>query len=71
MGLGADAPVVVVGDDPQLETRMANLGGACSVAVTTGIYDEAAFRAREDPMERPELLLSGIDRLYERLREGA
>jgi HAD superfamily hydrolase (TIGR01450 family) len=71
MGLKPGAKIVVVGDDPQLEAKMANLGGAYSVAVTTGIYDEAAFRAREDPMERPELLLSGIDRLYERLREGA
>lgn len=71
MCLAGDAKVVVVGDDPQLETRMANLGGALSVAVATGIYDEAAFLSREDPLERPELLLSGIDKLYERLREGA
>ena len=71
MGLSADAKVVVVGDDPQLEPKMANLGGAYSVAVTTGIYDEAAFKSREDPLERPELLLSGVDKLYDRLREGA
>jgi HAD superfamily hydrolase (TIGR01450 family) len=71
MGLPRDANVVVVGDDPQLEPKMANMGGAYSVAVTTGIYDEAAFKSREDPAERPELLLSGIDKLYERLREGA
>lgn len=71
MGLAADAKVVVVGDDPQLETRMANMGGAYSVAVTTGIYNEAAFTSREDPLERPELLLSGVDKLYDRLREGA
>lgn len=70
MGVSPDAKVVVVGDDPQLEAKMANLGGAYSVAVTTGIYDAAAFKSRADPLERPELLLSGIDKLYERLREG-
>ena len=71
MGLASGANVVVVGDDPQLETRMANQGGALSVAVTTGIYDEAAFRSREDPLERPRILLSGVDKLHELLREGA
>ncbi len=71
MGLSPDASVVVVGDDPQLEPKMANLGGAYSVGVTTGIYDEAAFKSREDPVERPELLLSGIDKLATMLREGA
>ena len=71
MGLAPDAPIAVVGDDPQLEARMANLGGAYSVGVTTGIYDEDAFKSREDPLERPKLLLSGIDQLHARLREGA
>lgn len=71
MGLADNAKIVVVGDDPQLETRMANMGGALSVAVATGIYDETAFKSREDPLERPQLLLSGIDKLYDRLREGA
>ncbi|MFC2953479.1 HAD-IIA family hydrolase [Marinicaulis aureus] len=71
MGLSPDAKIVVVGDDPQLEARMANEGGAFSVGVATGIYDEAAFRSREDPLERPELLLSGIDKLAALLREGA
>lgn len=71
MGLSPGANIVVVGDDPQLETRMANAGGALSVAVTTGIYDAAAFKSREDPLERPQLLLSGIDKLAGLLREGA
>lgn len=71
MGLSPDARIVVVGDDPQLEPKMANLGGAYSVGVTTGIYDEAAFASREDPSERPALLLSGIDKLAALLREGA
>ncbi|WP_207764958.1 HAD-IIA family hydrolase [Hyphococcus luteus] len=71
MGLAPDAKIVVVGDDPQLEPKMANMGGAYSVAVTTGIYGADDFKGREDPQEEPELLLSGVDKLYELLREGA
>ncbi|MEZ5893303.1 MAG: HAD hydrolase-like protein [Parvularculaceae bacterium] len=71
MKLSRDAKVVVVGDDPQLEAKMANDGGALSVGVTTGLYDAAAYAAREDASERPKLVLSGVDRLHALLREGA
>ena len=41
---GADAAeMLVVGDDPKLEIRMAREAGALAVGVTTGICDEAAF----------------------------
>lgn len=70
MGLAPDARIAVVGDDPQLEAKMANDAGALSIGVTTGLYDEAAYAARPAD-ERPSLVLSGVDRLYELLREAA
>jgi len=68
MGLAPGARIAVVGDDPQLEARMANEGGALSIGVTTGLYDADAYAAREAAVERPEIVLSGVDKLAEMLR---
>ena len=66
MGLprSAAADLVVVGDDPQLETRMANAVGAVSVGVATGLYDLDAFRAAP-ARGRPLLALPGVDALLD------
>jgi NagD protein len=66
MGLerSAAADVVVVGDDPGLETLMANQVGAVSVGVTTGLYDLEAFRSA--PVRgRPLLALPGVEKLLD------
>lgn len=70
MGLGEGAAIAVVGDDPQLEAKMANDTGAFSVGVTTGLYDKAAYAARPEG-ERPALVLAGVDALLELLRDPA
>ena len=64
MGLprSAAAKVVVVGDDPALETRMANDAGAISVGVATGLNDLAALEALP-PRDRPLLALEGVAEL--------
>ncbi len=61
MGLprSAAAEVVVVGDDPQLETRMANSVGAISVGVATGLVGLGEMRAL-GPAERPLLALESV-----------
>lgn len=56
--------MVVVGDDPELEVRMALKGGALAVAVHTGIADAAATAAAEDI---PDLSLPGVADLLELL----
>lgn len=47
MGLprSATRELVVVGDDPALEMRMANSAGALALATTTGLFDAAALAA--------------------------
>lgn len=61
MGLGADADsgIVVVGDDPALEMRMANQANAISVGVATGLYTMEDMAAL-DASERPLLALNGV-----------
>jgi 4-nitrophenyl phosphatase len=61
MGIGPAAAknIVVVGDDPALEMRMANGAGAMSIGLTTGLMkrDEAAALP---VAERPTLLLDSL-----------
>ena len=61
MGLPAshEQRTVVVGDDPELEMRMARNAGAMGVAVVTGLNDHAAF-ARRKAAEQPDIVLSGL-----------
>lgn len=56
--------MVVVGDDPELEVRMALKGGALAVAVHTGIADADATHAAED---QAHLSLPGVGDLLELL----
>ncbi|MBV9882285.1 MAG: HAD hydrolase-like protein [Sphingomonadaceae bacterium] len=56
--------VVVVGDDPALEMRMANAVGAISVGVATGLSGLAALKGLPE-RDRPMLALSGVGELLE------
>lgn len=58
--------VVVVGDDPALEMRMANDGGAISVGVATGLYSRDAMMAL-GARDRPALALERSAGLVEYL----
>jgi len=64
MGLprGAASDVVVVGDDPALEMRMANLVGAISVGVATGLRSLDALGTLPEK-DRPLLALGGVGEL--------
>lgn len=64
MGLAPDAAsdVVVVGDDPALEMRMANDAGAVSVCVATGLQTIETMAGLE-AAEKPLLALGGVDGL--------
>jgi len=66
MGLprSAAADVVVVGDDPKLEMRMANAVGAISVGVATGLTGLAEMQAL-GPAERPALALASVAELLD------
>jgi 4-nitrophenyl phosphatase len=66
MGLprGAASDVVVVGDDPKLETRMANAVGAISVGVATGLTSLEEME-RLGPAERPQLALASVAELLD------
>lgn len=66
MGLpkSASAQVVVVGDDPALEMRMANAAGAMSIGLATGIMGSEADLP---PHDRPSVLLSDLQVLLEAL----
>ena len=66
MGLTQDAAgeVVVVGDDPALEMRMANDAGAISVCVATGLQTLDTMTALEGS-KRPALALAGVEALAE------
>ena len=61
MGLakGAARDIVVVGDDPALEMRMANQVGAVSVGVATGLNSLDALRGLP-PRDRPLLALGSV-----------
>lgn len=60
------AEVVVVGDDPALEMRMANAVGAISVGVATGLNGLAALKGLPE-RDRPLLALSGLGEMLEML----
>jgi 4-nitrophenyl phosphatase len=64
MGLPRSAApnVVVVGDDPALEMRMANNAGALAVAVTTGLLTPSGLRELH-PRERPAAFLDSLEPL--------
>jgi 4-nitrophenyl phosphatase len=60
--------LVVVGDDPLLETPMAHRGGALAVAVDTGLGGPDAYDHLL-PRRRPQLHLRGVDELLALCRE--
>ena len=64
MGLprSAASQIVVVGDDPALEMRMANAAGAVSVGVATGLRTLEMLGALPD-RDRPQLALGGVGEL--------
>lgn len=66
MGLpkSASAQVIVVGDDPALEMRMANAVGAMSIGLATGIMGSGADLPARD---RPTVLLNDLLALREAL----
>lgn len=66
MGLPRSAAkdMVVVGDDPALEMRMANAVGAMSVGLATGIMGSDAALPEKD---RPSVLLADLEPLLEAL----
>jgi HAD superfamily hydrolase (TIGR01450 family) len=68
MGLPASVGqrTVVVGDDPELEMRMAHNAGAMGVAVITGLNDHASF-ARGKPSELPHAVFTGLRPIIEAL----
>jgi NagD protein len=51
--------LVVVGDDPGLEIRMARAGGACAVGVLTGLATADSF-ARLRPDRNAHLVVAGV-----------
>jgi len=66
--LGADpAHLVVVGDDPTLETGMAHRGKAMAIGVTSGIATAADFAALA-PRSRPHILLDNVGGLCDLFR---
>jgi HAD superfamily hydrolase (TIGR01450 family) len=61
--LGVRPPsLAVVGDDPDLEVRMARRGGALAVAVGTGLGHPGCYD-RLPPGRRPHLSVGGVDEL--------
>ena len=64
LGCGLEE-IVVVGDDPELEVRMALEGGALAVAVHTGIADADATAASEF---KADLSLPGVADLLELIK---
>ncbi|WP_068071910.1 HAD-IIA family hydrolase [Novosphingobium lentum] len=56
----AAAQIVVVGDDPALEMRMANAAGSLSIGMSTGIMKSDADLAERD---RPHALLDSLEPL--------
>lgn len=61
--LGIDAQdVVVVGDDPRVETEMARAGGAMGIGVTTGTTSAAEWAAQA-PERRPHRVIDGLGEL--------
>jgi NagD protein len=54
--------IIIVGDDPALEMRMAHNGGAIGVGMTTGLMTHDAVSALS-PAERPHALLDSLEPL--------
>jgi 4-nitrophenyl phosphatase len=59
MPRSAASEVVVLGDDPALEMRMAHSAGAMSVGMTTGMLNRNSLQALS-AKERPDLLLDEL-----------
>ena len=59
--------IVVVGDDPQLETAMANAAGGISVAVTTGLSTKAAL-AKLPLRQRPHRVVANVQELLKQMQ---
>ncbi|KRB78802.1 haloacid dehalogenase [Sphingomonas sp. Root720] len=68
MGLpmAAEKALVVIGDDPALEMRMANAAGALSIGVTSGLNDAGTFTALT-PADAAHVVLPGLPPLLELL----
>lgn len=68
MGLprSAASDIVVVGDDPALEMRMANATGAIGIGVASGLQTLESWAAQTGA-DRPTLALTGVDQLVDRL----
>ncbi|MEP7312442.1 MAG: HAD hydrolase-like protein [Pseudomonadota bacterium] len=60
--------IVVVGDDPQLETAMANAAGAISVAVTTGLSSKAML-AKLPLRQRPHRIVANVQELLTQMQK--
>jgi len=56
--------MLVIGDDPKLEIRMAREAGALAIGVTTGIADAAAFETAPEAI-RAQLVLQGLQEFNE------
>jgi 4-nitrophenyl phosphatase len=56
--------IVVVGDDPGLEMRMANIAGALSIGMTTGLMKSDTI-GKLSAAERPALLLDSLRSLLD------
>jgi NagD protein len=69
MGIGTAAAknIVVVGDDPSLEMRMANGAGAVSIGMTTGLMKRETADALS-PAETPMALLDSLEPMLKALR---
>lgn len=55
----ATQDVVVIGDDPKVETEMARLGGAMGIGVTTGTTSAAEW-ATQPPERMPHRVIDGL-----------
>jgi 4-nitrophenyl phosphatase len=69
MGIGAAASknIIVVGDDPSLEMRMANGAGAVSIGMTTGLMKREGLAALS-PDETPMALLDTLEPMLKLLK---
>jgi len=56
--------VVVVGDDPKVETEMARAGGAMGIGITTGTTSAEEWAAQPDE-RRPHRVIDGLGELHD------
>ena len=54
--------LLVIGDDPRVETEMARAGGATGIGVTTGTTSLAEWAA-QDAMRRPHRVIDSLAEL--------